>query len=624
MSRFHGKRLQLLLFWASLPPLALLVRAVVGPVWALVTDSPRLPFWDSAKYGLDGLGLAESLWRGDLGSALAQVRGMSVWPPTFPLIEVPAFWLFGHGYSSPRMLVTLLFALALWQIFHTGAALEEKPRALVCGLLAAVAMAASPLCQVFAGLVMLEVPGILLSLLAFAAYCRAQRENARRRAWHWVGLWSLLLLFCKYNYGLIWLTSLALAEARRRAGSWQSLALGAKRLLRTLNWRQPSVVFLACYGLLLSAILLSGGFHFSLGTWRIQATSLGNPVYLLYLFVLGRVLASVLGWGGSGGDWAERWRGLPASDRILIWWILVPLGFWMLEPRHMKDFFAFLENRSSGLSPWSAEALLFYPKAFLEELSPTPWVGWLVLLLALSFLPAVASGCARRRALALMLLVSCAALMTHPYKLPRFVLTTAPFLWLAAAERAAGVACWLFRRRLEWRLPVLGAWTLAVVLCLFTAGLGPDLPALESGFARRTVTQNQVVLMDRLADVVAEAPLETVLLGAWNGLSPSLLEWHLRQRHPEISPRHRPRMARFLASDRDPPAIGEVLEGLPVGARVLVLDALEDSAVREPFQAGTGWLDPVRSKLAGSTAFTLEYESEYAEAGYRLRVYRRD
>jgi len=102
---------------------ALLVVAiprVSTPVLALATGSTRLPQWDMAKYGVSGLRLARALQDIDLLAFLRHLNGLDVWPPVFPLLEVPVFLLAGPGYASARGLVATLFVMAIVAGFWSG------------------------------------------------------------------------------------------------------------------------------------------------------------------------------------------------------------------------------------------------------------------------------------------------------------------------------------------------------------------------------------------------------------------------------------------------------------------------------------------------------------------------
>lgn len=55
---------------------------------AAILQSPRLPFWDIANHGHDGVLLSDALRRLDPVDFLVRVHGMSLWPPVMPLLEI--------------------------------------------------------------------------------------------------------------------------------------------------------------------------------------------------------------------------------------------------------------------------------------------------------------------------------------------------------------------------------------------------------------------------------------------------------------------------------------------------------------------------------------------------------
>ena len=88
--------------------LAFAVYRVATPVMTLAIGSARLPQWDMAKYGVSGLRLARALQDIEPLAFLRHFNGLDVWPPVFPLLEVPAFLLAGPGYASARGLVAVI------------------------------------------------------------------------------------------------------------------------------------------------------------------------------------------------------------------------------------------------------------------------------------------------------------------------------------------------------------------------------------------------------------------------------------------------------------------------------------------------------------------------------------
>ena len=188
---------------------------LLGPrLWRLAGES-ALPQWDMAKYGVSGLRLAGALATLDLPLFLRELNSLSVWPPLFPLLEAPAFLLFGPEPSVASRLVALLFlaslALLPWALSPLAEGGSPAP-----GLLVAAALAATPFWGAFASLVMLEVPGLLLLVLALGFTLRAIRGEPG--AWPAAYLCSTLLFFCKYNYGLLFIVPLLLFQSAPHAG----------------------------------------------------------------------------------------------------------------------------------------------------------------------------------------------------------------------------------------------------------------------------------------------------------------------------------------------------------------------------------------------------------------------
>ena len=169
-----GKIRFLLLFVGVL----LLSVVAFWPVLAATFQSSRLPLWDMAAHGHDGVRLAESLRQFDLVGFFIQVYGMSLWPPAFPILETPFLLVFGDDYWVPRLVVGVLGILVVPLMVLIGKELDAR-WGIATGLLAAAALLASPMHRLFSALIMLEVPGALLFLLAMLMALRSMRTRSR-------------------------------------------------------------------------------------------------------------------------------------------------------------------------------------------------------------------------------------------------------------------------------------------------------------------------------------------------------------------------------------------------------------------------------------------------------------
>lgn len=644
---------------AWFPALLVVLAALrVAGELAVVASSPALPQWDPAKYGAAGLRLAAALRRLDPLTFLGGVSELSSWPPFFPLLEVPAFLFFGPGYGVPKLLVVGLFVLTAVALWWAGRGLDRRDGGWV-GLLAAGFFLASPFSQLFGTLVMLEVPGTLLLAGALGFYLRSVEEGGTPDevggtsdgtpdevggtppgstppgsfSWRGCCACTVALFFCKYNYGLLWLLPLAVAEARRVAGSWRGVVTAVGRRLAAVDFRRPGVIVLLVYLLLLAAIRLSGGVDAEVAGVRLRATSIGNPVYLLYLVLVARLL-----WRPrrSWQRWRDVRRRIGERGRTFARWVVAPIALWMLIPPHTKDFFGFVENRSSGIPFWSLDNLLFYPRALADGYAPVPAVGWATLLLALAAVPWLLRRGPRHRVLALALVVGTGAAFVHPYKLPRFFFTVAPLLQLAASVAVVAAVRLVARPSPE---PVRRGAVAAVALLGFGALLipGVDRGRLEAERALRTVPAAVRPVAERVAELFS-AEERTAFVGSWNLFSPGLVEWQLRNHHRRWWDAGIPGAWRRPARVD---TVGRLRRRLEKGGfrRVISLEPLDATAPdpiglpgagggwwggrSEGFRAETAWLEPFRDELAAGGRHTLETAEPFPAAGYRLVVYRR-
>ncbi|MDX1382916.1 MAG: hypothetical protein R3190_04675, partial [Thermoanaerobaculia bacterium] len=347
----------------------------VAAVAALAAGSPRLPLWDEAKYGRDGVLLAEAARGLDPLRWLALVYGLDDWPPVFPLYEMAVFLGFGYDYPVARLAVTAAFAglvVATWWVGR-----QVAPATPAVGVLAALLVLVSPIIQVFGALAMLEVPAALLLLLSLGAWASHLRSGSRRSLIA-TCLCSLALFFCKYNYGLLWLGSLAGFEAYRAAGSWRAAMAALARRARSYRWRRPWPIFVATVLLALGLVVVTGGLRFELAGREISLTSPGNPLYLLCLLALARLALR------PRTTWRRyrTWRlSLAPPHRRLLEWIGLPIAVWLLLPPHLKSFVDFVQNRSSGLGLLHPDGWLYYPRSFVADWHPVPALGWVAMAL---------------------------------------------------------------------------------------------------------------------------------------------------------------------------------------------------------------------------------------------------
>ena len=614
---------------ASLPALFWLISTCLE-LWGLAQGAAQLPRWDMAKYGAAASRLQHAIEGFHPWALLSEIHQLSSWPFVLPLVESWAFIGFGNHFSTARCLMVVFFGLTcgLALVLAWGLA-RNGTEGLILSLWTALLVIGSPLLHLYGVLNMLEMPGALCTLLAMAVYLRLLKEPWKPSSWWWLAAVSALLFFLKYNYGLIWLLSLGLAECRRRAGSWhRALAKGWEwvRYRAFGPWRFFVVAVLTVLvALRLTSALLGSGGGLSLGPLKLPSTSIGNPLYVLLLLTVGHHLLLAR----HRRLWMHRWRGKSMPDRRLALALGLPILLWMLLPPHCKDFFGFVENRSSGLPWWSGESLGFYVRVMAQDYLRWPSLTWPLLFLAAWKAWRLPTSTPAWRLVTLFVLINGAALMAHPYKLARFALTLwVPLVLLAGGGlldllhlMRRGLNATSLRRRLgdrAWRFG--GAqWWLAPCLLLVAWGFRwlpapTDEDALARRFEAQGVDPQTLPLLDHMLHLATVAPGETAILGTWNLFSPSLIEWRQAQvpGFEEAQPlMGRPLARRLRRRSWPSQALGLELLGDRWRPDLAQAHLLESGAWRNEWEA-----------LSANRAFELEAVEIWPTAGYRLHRWR--
>jgi hypothetical protein len=550
--------------WTTLAGLALAVLGFLAAarLAALALADRGLPLWDEAAHGWAGVQLADAARRLDLPSFLGAINRQVTWPPVHSLLVLPFHLALGDGYSVPAAASAWLYGAAAAATFMAGLAVHPKRGAWV-GAAAAALVLQAPVYRLFGTLGMLEISGALMLAVSVAFYAWSLRAGAPRGALVWAGAAAAALFLTKYNYGLLWIATVALNETLLHPGALRRGPEAAWRWLRA----RPFAMFAAAYLVALAVVVLAGGFAFDLLGWRVSLRSPGNPAYLLLVLVVLRLVVWRLTRPGEATAW---WETLEPRARALLASLVAPIVVWLLVPypNRVKELLNFVVNRRSDTPLLSADGLLFYPRAFLADYAPHAVVGIVILVLAL--VPWVRShprGPANMMRLGAWLGI--VTTLLHPYRDSRFLFTTALLIWLAAAATVAQLGA-----RLLDRVPAAAArvaWGAALIALLVAAALvpAPD-DALRS---RRSAWRSPAELSGVLDAVIGEsghAGPRPILLGYCNPISPALLAWHahLAGRDPRryALPERLPR----LPAD-DPAAIADRARSLSTAARPVLV-----------------------------------------------------
>ncbi len=582
-------------------------------LWRACRGQTGLAMWDESAHGLAGLQVADALRHLDPPGLFLAINRQALWPFVHSLMLAPAYLIAGNGLASAEATSVLLFVATMVLLFVAGT-LVHPTRGAWVGLAAAALALLSPSYRVFGSLVMLEMPGAFLLVLAFVLHARAAARASGPGALGAAGWAATALFLCKYNYGVLWLAAVCLwewqgidAEARRRTRS------ALRALAPPRAWLRPMPLLFAAGALAVLLILATGGGAFTVLGQRISVRSPGNLAYALWLaFGLWMILPR----RGRESRAAWAWARLPKRARILGGTILLPLAVWFTIPwpNHLREFFHFVANRDSGMPVWTAEGLLFYPRAFAADFSPGPVVASVAL--ALAWWPPPPGRDHRPARLAwLAFAIAFAAIVLHRYRDSRFFFTVCPMLWLCAARNAVATADRLLGR-VRPRALREGLWLAAAALTIAVAWPRPARDA--AWIARRSAFRGPgdfVVALDAVLDEVGSAATpsrgpRSALLGYSNLLSPGLLAWHARLTRPEIPPGRLPQRVPFLGAGADEAALKARGQWLDARAEV-VIAALADSVPESADYADETWADRrmvARMASGAESGWTLRQE----------------
>lgn len=289
---------------------------------------------DEANHANGGLALARELQQGDIGEAVEVIYRQNFYPPGMDWLKAGAFLLFGFTPLVARAFSVVNLFLAVLVLY--GISLELGVNGALGGVLTAVLTLTMRPLLVNAGLVMMEIPGLLVSLLFLWAYLRALKAPSRRRFL----LTSVLLawaFFTKYTYGIVCAGTLGVMELSRLRPSLS----GLRPVIRT-RWLWLAGPFVLT--LLGRPETFSSFFSYtrpladdqpwlSTGNLLYYPTSLVNHDLPLPLF--GLVTIAALAWAMS------RWR--DERLRLLLLYFLLGMGIVMVvnhpaNPRFIVTF----------------------------------------------------------------------------------------------------------------------------------------------------------------------------------------------------------------------------------------------------------------------------------------------
>ena len=393
--------------------------------------------WNGIAHDRNGhydfaLDLALAIRQGDVLRFFKTVEKASVWPPIHGLATAVMMAVGGLDYR-----VAVQSSVAGWLMTAWFAYLLARRICVrggdAAGAIAAVMILASPGYRAYAEDIMLESLGAGLTMLVLYAYAAA-RQDQSNKAWRRLGFALTALFLEKYNYWLIAVLALAVAEFSGDPRGYFAIALRGLRSLDWTDWvrrqlREPLSVMVVA--VIVATLAIEVGEPPPLEVWQHRITLYPPRNLATAAFVLLLVRVAVA-WRRNRMSAA---RLTPATRAIALWHAL-PVMVWMMVPEKAYAVIFFL-------SPWNAgsrragpaQALSYYTTAIVSDYH----ASWGFAVAAILCLLAALIVCRRwgpeGRAPLAMAALGFALVILHPQHESRFLHS-----WLAAAWVAGAAA----------------------------------------------------------------------------------------------------------------------------------------------------------------------------------------
>lgn len=618
---------------SRLPPVdaaaiwVVLVLAFAAGVWLWLDYWPNAGslWWgsqhDRNAHYLQCLTLATSVRAGDWFSFFSALESLDIWGVAHPVLSGIVQLVAGPDH---RLAVVPSFVMWMGSIVCSFVLARRVAPAfsVVAGLIAAMCIAASPAHRAFAVDSMLESGGAFLTLAALGAYLKLARERSPRAASGFV-IVCLSLFFWKYNYWLLVILAIAVAEAVGRRREWWTGASNAVRAagsaLRMPRGRLAKGMFawLARNSLLLIAaailvfgviVLFRGPTTLSLGSWAPSFTRHHGIMHAGWIILS---IHAAIWWRRSGRAALAR---RSSSDRIVALGLAIPIGIWFLIPKRLGGFLWFLSplNSDQPANATSLSGVRRYVEFIATDYFTQPWLVPMAAVLTLIALVGVLRS--RREAMVLFVLLGVAAALTfdHPMVKARFLHS-----WIGVLYLTAGIGVDVLLNMLHARSVMLARAAAGIVIGLLACFLAP-------AFVTRGHAQESGLRADAASTLDLTTPLVQLLP---TGKSTQLvsneaecwtLQWAVLEklRVPSLISLD---IKGYRRTQRDPAALTPWLANTPCEV-IAIIDVPNHS----PFFTGYGGIDlgPVRAVLSSDPRFEITSDRTLTH-GERITVWQR-
>ena len=427
---------------------------------------------DRNSHFRNGLDLALALRSFDPLGALALLERAKVWPPVHDVVLATVLLIGGPDHRLGMLPSLVGWAATVMLVGLIACRLFTDPiDRVTAGAVAVTFALASPAFRLLGADVMLEGLGAALTALSLIAYLRCETAPNDARRWRFLALTLTLLFFEKGNYWGLTAVPLALAYAYDHRGTW--LPQVPTRIAQSLRfvarhaWRDPLILACLVVTAAVLAIFAHGPLAVELFGHDVSLYPPGNLTTVAYALLFWR---GVLAWRRHRAVVDTR---LGIAGRALFYWHVVPVAASFLLPKRLSTFLWFVgPNNAPGTAhynPWVAAQVQWM--GFAEGFHVAPWAGLLALILAgvgAGSLPRLAPGA---RSIAVLLLLSAAAVVLHPQQQWRFQAS-----WLFALWICSGVGAAMLLGRAASRLPArlrLSANAAAVALLAVAQAAAP-------------------------------------------------------------------------------------------------------------------------------------------------------
>ncbi|HSI11042.1 MAG TPA: glycosyltransferase family 39 protein [Chthoniobacter sp.] len=439
--------------------------------WQFWQDSR--PRWNGLTHDRNGhyefaQHMALALREADLHTFFSTLEKAKVWPPVHGLLAALVLAVGGLDYrlavlpSLGGWIMTVAFGFLVARRISSGCGNAA-------GIIAAAMILASPAHRIYGTDIMLESLGAGLTMLTLYLSVVARQEHSTV-AWRRMAIVLTVLFFEKYNYWLLVVAALGIAEILQwRKAEWIAFTGFFRRAGWQPWWRGPLRQSLNGIFILVAAtaaaVFLVKPAPLQLGSHAVSLYPPNNLVTLAYAILFLRLMP----------EW-KRIQAGPALRQILNWHCL-PLAVSFLLPRRLSAFVWYVGplNRGEQEKHTLREGLDFYYQALVTDYHVAAWsvvfTALLFLLALLTFRRWRAGGLA----VLWLALLSAASVVAHPNQKSRFLHSWLPAAWVAGA---AGLATCIDRAGRS-RRPLAVLASAAVTL-----GHAPGM--LERGHASET------------------------------------------------------------------------------------------------------------------------------------------